>query len=88
MIFDKSAEKIIFKPVVRNEKNMVMISKITFDAKPLEVMLYYNNEIIYSEVLKSNTIVNRIYKLDEEVKGNYTIVIRNNGRSYISEFKI
>ncbi|WP_397444787.1 hypothetical protein [Polaribacter sp. R77954] len=88
VIFDEEAKKVIFKPVVRNEENRLMISKIAFDALPLKVLLYYNDEIIYSEVLQSDTIINRVYKLDENVKGEYTVVIKNNGRNYINEFKI
>lgn len=86
--FDKSAEKIIFKPVVRSKENKLMISKIAFDEKPLEVVLYYKNEMIYSEILKSEAILNRVYKLDENEKGNYTVVIKNDGRNYVNEFKI
>lgn len=88
VIFDKKAEKVIFKPVVRSINNRILVSKIAFDKKPLKVAIYYNNDEIYSEVLKSDTIINRIYKLDEKVKGDYSVVITNNGRNYLSEFKI
>ncbi|WP_397444786.1 hypothetical protein [Polaribacter sp. R77954] len=86
--FDENAKKVIFKPVVRSIDNKVLISKITFDEKPLDVALYFNNEIIYSETLKGNTILNRVYKLDEEIKGEYKVVIRNNGRSFTNKFEI
>ena len=86
--FNKKEEQVIFKPVVRNESNKVMISKISFDEKPLQVDFYFNNEIIYTDTVKGNSIVNRVYKLDETIKGDYRVVIRNNGRSYINEFEI
>jgi hypothetical protein len=88
VFFNKNAKKIIFKPVIRNKENRLMISKIAFEEKDLEVLLYYNDEKIYSEVVKGGAIVNRVYKLDKEIKGNYTVVIKNNGRNYINEFKI
>ncbi|MHB0756537.1 hypothetical protein [Polaribacter sp. M15] len=88
VIFNENAKKVIFKPVIRNKENRLMISRIAFDTKPLEVALYYNDEIIYSEVVKGDNIVNRIYKLDENLKGDYTVIVRNNGRNYIDEFKI
>ncbi len=88
IIFDENSKKVIFKPVVRNEDNRLLISKITFDQKPLEVDLYYNNEIIYSETVKGDKLVNRVYKLDKEIKGDYKVVIRNNGRSYSNKFEI
>lgn len=88
VIFDENSKKVIFKPVVRSINNTLMVSKIAFDEKPLEVSLYFRDEIIYSETLTGEAIVNRIYKLDKEIKGDYKVVIYNNGRSYINNFKI
>jgi hypothetical protein len=87
VIFNENANKIIFKPFIRIEENKVMISRITFDEKPLEIDIYYDNEIIYSETATSNTILNRVYRLDEAIKGNYEVVVRNNERVYRNEFK-
>lgn len=86
--FNENSKKVIFKPVIRNEDNKLMISKIAFDKKPLKVVLYYNNEVIYSETVKGDSIVNRVYILDKKIKGNYRVVVNNNGRSYSNEFKI
>ncbi|TXD52452.1 MULTISPECIES: DUF3244 domain-containing protein [unclassified Polaribacter] len=88
VIFNEDINKIIFKPFIRNEKNKVMITRITFDKMPLKVDLYYNEEIIYSETANSDTILNKVYRLDKELKGNYKVIVRNNGRSYINEFKL
>ncbi len=83
-----ASEKVILKPVIRNEENLLMITKIAFDKQPLEVALYYNDEIIYTETVEGGSILNRVYKLDEELKGDYKVVIQNNGRSYSNIFKI
>ncbi len=83
-----ASEKVILKPVIRNEENLLMITKIAFDKQPLEVALYYNDEIIYTETVEGDSILNRVYKLDEELKGDYKVVIKNNGRSYSNQFKI
>ena len=40
------AEKLIFKPIVRNKENKLMITKIAFDEEPLKISIYYKNEII------------------------------------------
>lgn len=88
VIFNKDSEKIIYKPVIRNEENRLMISKISFDEKPLQVALYYNNEMIYTETLQGSSVVNRVYKLDEDLTGNYRVVVMNNDRNYSNEFKI
>ena len=80
-------EKTIFKPVIRTEKNKVLISKIDFNKEPLKVALYYNGDVIYSETVEDNSkILNRVYRLSEEEKGNYTVVINTNERSYIQNF--
>ena len=88
VIIDENSKKVIFKPVVRSIDNRVMISKIAFDEKPLQLALYFNDEIIYSETIKGDSILNRVYKLDENIKGNYKVVLYNNGRSYTNDFKI
>ena len=88
VIIDENSTKVIFKPVVRNVDDKLMISKIAFDEKPLQVDLYFKDEIIYSETIKGNTILKRVYKLDKRIKGNYKVVLHNNERSYINNFKI
>ncbi len=88
VIFNENSKNVIFKPVIRNEENVLMISKIAFDKKPSKISLYYNDEIIYSETVKSEVLLNRVYKLDQEAKGDYQVVIYNNNRSYLHNFKI
>tara|TARA_R110002072_G_scaffold198577_3_gene356172 strand:- start:507 stop:1127 length:621 start_codon:yes stop_codon:yes gene_type:complete len=86
--FLEDAEKLIFKPLVRNKENKLMITKIAFDAKPLQISIYYNNEVIYSETIEGDKILNRIYSLDKNLKGDYKVVSYNNGRSYVNTFKL
>jgi len=82
------AEKLIFKPIVRNKDNKLKITKIAFDAEPLKISIYYNNEIIYSETIEGEQILNRVYSLDKELKGDYKVVSYNNGRIYVKNFKL
>lgn len=86
--FVEDAERLIFKPIVRNNENKLMISKIAFDAEPLKISIYYKSEIIYSETLEGEQILNRVYSLDKELKGDYKVVSYNNGRSYVNNFKL
>ncbi|MBU3011653.1 hypothetical protein KO506_09585 [Polaribacter vadi] len=88
VIFAEDTKKVILKPVIRKKENLIMITKIAFDNQPLEVDLYYNNEIILSETLEGEEILNRVYKLDINEKGDYKVVVKNNGRNYSNEFKI
>lgn len=87
MVIEK-AENIIFKPDIRLESDKLMISKITFDKKPFKIILFFNDKIIYSETIKGGPIVNGIYKLDLNEKGDYEIVIENNGGTYNEIFKL
>ncbi|QNM87141.1 hypothetical protein H9W90_14590 [Polaribacter pectinis] len=78
----------VFKPVIRNEENLVLISKIDFNNKPLNVVIYYKDEVILSETVNGNDILSRVYKLSETEKGNYKVVINTNNRMYIKDFSI
>jgi len=84
----EDSEKIIFKPVIRNEESLVLISKINFDKKPVRIALFYDGELIFSETLKGEEMINRAYRLDEQIKGNYKVIVYCDDNSYINEFKI
>ncbi|WP_439129820.1 hypothetical protein [Polaribacter sp.] len=80
-------EKTIFKPVIRTENNLVLISKIDFNKEPLKVALYYKGDVIFSETFKDDSqVLNRVYRLSEKEKGNYSVVINSNERSYVQNF--
>ena len=82
-------EKTIFKPVIRAENNLVLISKLAFDNQPLKIAIYYNDEVIFSEtVTDEKNLLKRVYKLSKEEKGDYKVVINSNNRSYIKDFNI
>jgi hypothetical protein len=70
---EDSAEK-IFKPVFRT--------------KEMQVELYYENELIHSETVKGHEILNRVYRLDETFKGEYTAIVKSNERVFIENFRI
>ncbi|MTE26124.1 hypothetical protein [Winogradskyella ouciana] len=84
-----SQEK-IFKPVFRTENSKIIISKIALDTKEMEVELYYEDELIYNESVdgQEEDILNRVYKLDETNRGDYTAIVRTNDRVYIKRFRI
>lgn len=80
--------KVIFKPVIRTDNELLMVSKIAFDEKPLQLAIYFNNEVIYSETLKSDSIIAKAYRLQKDIEGPYKVVLYNNNRSYTHNFKI
>ncbi|NRD18446.1 hypothetical protein HNV08_00180 [Winogradskyella eckloniae] len=83
-----SNKKTIFTPVVRNEESRILVSKLALDAEKMEVEIYFEDELIHTESVEGETILNRVYKLDETLKGNYTTVIRSNDRVFVKNFRI
>lgn len=80
--------KTFYKPLIRNKNELVLISKIGFDEEPINVYIYYNEEIIYSESLKSDKIVNRAYRLDKNLIGDYKIIVTSKSKEYTYDFNI
>jgi hypothetical protein len=67
---------------------MVIISKLALDYPEMEVELYYEDELIHSETVKGDKTLNRVYKLDKTIKGQYAIIVKTNGRVYSENFRI
>ena len=86
--FVEGAQKTIYKPVFRTKESKVLISKLALDSSKMEIKLYFKSDLIYSEKVTGTGIINRVYKLDETEHGEYTAVIRANGRVYIENFKL
>jgi len=86
--FHKTAERIIFKPVIRTEKNKVLISKLDFDASPLKVTIYFEGEIIFKDTVKGGDLLRRVYQLRKDIKGSYKVVMKANDRVYTNEFSL
>jgi hypothetical protein len=82
-------EKTIFKPVIRIEDNLILISKMNFEKEPLKIVLYYNDEIILSEnTSDTGDIINRVYRLSSKIRGNYRVIVNTENRAYSKDFNI
>lgn len=88
VMFKEGSTAKIFKPYIRTDEHKVLLSKLTFDNKPVQVSLYFNSEKIYSETLNEDKMINRVYSLDKNEKGTYRVIVHNNGKSYEKEFNI
>lgn len=93
--FLKDKESKFFKPVIRFKDNKVILSRLSFENKPLEVKIYYDNnsgygdyEMIHSEKFKETKIIERIYALDKTKKGNYRVVVKTEGRAFTESITI
>ena len=80
--------KTIFKPVIRTQDNLLLISKISLENQPVKITLYYKGEVIYTETAKDAKILNRALRLLKNKKGNYTVAISADNKNYRKNFKL
>ena len=90
VIFDKEAEHTIYKPVVHKKDNLVYVSRVSFDEKPLEFKIYYedNVEFIVKEKFINKKNIGRIYDFSKARQGNYRIIFKTEGRVFIENIKV
>ena len=83
VIFNEN-ETTIYKPFVSFKNNFIYVSKLALNNEPLDVKIYYQDgtELIYSENIKDTKVIEKVYKLALNAKGNYKIVLSSNGREY------
>ena len=83
VIFNEN-ETTIYKPFVSFKNNYIYVSKLALNNEPLDVKIYYHDgtELIYSENIKDTKVIEKVYKLALNAKGNYKIVLSSNGREY------
>ena len=94
--FLKEKETKFFKPVIRFKDNMILLSRLSFNQKPLEVKIYYDDNSIYgsdflllhSEKFKDTEIIERVYELDKFKKGSYRVVVKTEGREFTESITI
>ncbi|MDN3491680.1 hypothetical protein [Winogradskyella bathintestinalis] len=83
-------KKTIYKPVVRNVNGKILISKLAINTNEMDVELYFEGDIIHTEKVteKERNTLNRIYKLDQSRRGNYTTIIKSDDRVFVTSFRI
>ena len=80
--------KIFFKPLIRQKGNQVLVSKLELSNTPLSVTLFFEGEEIYSETTKSETIFERVYTLDANKSGDYSVLVKANDKNYTTYFNL
>ena len=86
--FLNNKDEKIFKPIIRTEGDLLLVSKINFNNEPLKVTLYYNDEVVLSETISGDRLLKRVYKLSEKEVGAYKVVVSSDERTYSKEFNI
>jgi hypothetical protein len=87
-IFHPRAEKTIFKPVIRSNKNKILISKLNFETCSMKVNIYYEDELILSDDIEGKKLIQKIYTLHKNKKGYYKIVAKVNDRIYTRKISL
>jgi hypothetical protein len=91
--FEKEKEAIIFKPIMRVVNNKLLVSRLSFEAQPLNVEIYYEasfretSSLIFSEKIEDTKIIERIYELSKRKKGDYIIVFTTQGREFTERIR-
>ena len=87
-IFHPKAEKTVFKPVIRSNKNKILISKLNFETCSMKVNIYYEDELILSDIIEGKKLIQKIYTLHKNKKGDYKIVTKVNDRIYTRKISL
>ncbi len=81
--FNKEAEVITYKPYVRKNNDLVLVSKLAPNLESLEIDIYFEAngtfELAYSEKIEDTQTIERAYKLGQ---GNYKIVFNTNNKEF------
>lgn len=88
VIFYDDDFKKIHKPYIRNKKELLLISKFNFDNAPLKITIFYENEIIFTETVKTKDLLKKAYRLSENQEGAYKVVVNCDNRIYVKEFDL
>ena len=54
----------------------------------MKVDIYYEDEIILSDVIEGKQLIQKIYRLQENKKGDYKIVTKVNDRIYTRKISL
>lgn len=82
------SEETFFKPVAALRSNQLFVSQLTTSEETLEISIYYNNELIHEEQLSSNRVLNRIFQLSQDKKGDYVAIMKTGDRTFYKSFSI
>ncbi|RED48857.1 hypothetical protein [Seonamhaeicola aphaedonensis] len=82
--FNKEMETTVFKPFVREENDLVYVTKLAPNKEPLSVKIYgiYNGipELLYKETIEGIQNIERAFKLYE---GEYKLVFASSNKEFI-----
>ncbi len=81
--FDNKVESIYYKPTVRQEGDLVFISKVALNNENFTISLYDGHlNMLYKEELSGEINLGKTLNLMKLEKGTYSIVMKSGGKSF------
>ena len=96
LLFDVESKKTIFKPTLRVKDDLLLVSQLSLLKEPLRIKMYYsdaqdelrNFDLIYTEKIEEDMILERVYGLDKSKTGDYKIKFISNGKVFTETFSL
>ena len=94
ILFDAKGAKTIFMPTLRVKDDLVLVSQLSLLKEPLKIKMYYSAEkedskifdLIHTEKIGEEMILDRAYSLDKNKTGDYKIEFISNGKVFTETF--
>lgn len=94
--FDAKGAKTIFMPTLRVKDDVVLVSQLSLLKEPLKIKMYYSAEdddskvfdLIHTESIGEEMILDRVYSLDKNKTGDYKIKFISNGKVFTETFSL
>ena len=88
--FNNEIETVYYKPTVRQDKNLVYVSKVTFNEEASLAISLYDEKLneLYSEDLSGTLSLGKILDISKLAKGNYKLVLKSGNKVFTEEIKI
>jgi hypothetical protein len=96
ILFDARSRRTIFTPTLRVMDDLVLVSQLSLLKEPLKIKMYYSPEeddskifdLIYTEKIGEEMILERAYSLDKSRTGDYKIKFISNGKVFTETFSL
>lgn len=83
VVFFDFTEK-YFKPYIINKNHKIFVNKLNLIPTVVEISIFYENELIYNELIPDKIKLERLYSLDDSKRGRYKVIVSAEGKYYSS----
>ncbi|WP_170034608.1 MULTISPECIES: DUF3244 domain-containing protein [Nonlabens] len=87
-IVNLSTEMTFYKPVATKRNNQLFVSQLSSNDEVLDVLIYYNNELVHKEAISDSSDLKRVFQLSPDKKGEYFIIMKSAGKSFYKTFTL